>query len=91
MARKDKVRSAYDTILQGSSEKGKKKTEKKPNPVGVALDADEIERLDQIANEIGVSRHGLLQYAVRELIANYERGVRPKTETEKVIRLKPGG
>jgi len=90
MARKDKVRSAYDTILQGSSEKGKKKTEKKPNPVSVSLDADEIERLNKIAADLGVSRHGLLQYAVRELIANYDRGVRPKTETETVVKLKPG-
>lgn len=54
---------------------------KPPNPVGVVLTREELDRLSQIAAELGVSRHALLQYAVRDLLRRWEAGERPRTKT----------
>lgn len=61
-----------------------RKTEKpagEPNPVGVVLTAEELGQLDSIAREMGVSRHKILQYAVRDLLRRWEAGERPRTKT----------
>ena len=52
----------------------KKKSEKRSDPVGgVALTQDEWDQLSDIANEAGVSRHKILQYAVRYYLKNVSR------------------
>jgi hypothetical protein len=87
MAKKDKVNAAYG-IIMGEQKKGAKV--EKTNPVGVALTVDEVTRLGVIAGELGVSRHAVLQYAVREFIARYDQGERPKTETKSINKLVTG-
>ena len=52
-----------------------------PNPVGVMLTAEELGQLDQIAAELAVSRHKILQYAVRDLLRRWAAGERPRTKT----------
>ena len=89
MAKKDKVNAAYQTIM--SNQQGKTAKQKsKVNPVGVALESDELERLEEIAKELNQSRHAILQYAIRDFINRYDQGEKPKTETEIVTKLKAG-
>jgi len=54
-------------------------------PLGVGLRLSERARLDEIAHELGVARHALLLYAVRDFIRRYEAGERPKTKTVKTL------
>ena len=84
-SRKDKVNAAYGLLTGGD----KKPAKEKINPVGVKLTAAELGQLDTIAKELGVSRHELLQYAARELIARYDRGDKPKTGQRIITTLKP--
>lgn len=67
--------------------KKKAQTESEPFPVGVKLSALELERLAQMAAEVGVSRHQLLQYAVRDYMRRWDAGERPRTKTETVLDM----
>lgn len=87
MAKKDKVNAAYG-IIMGDQKKDAKAD--KTNPVGVALTADEVARLGVIAGELGVSRHAVLQFAIRDLIARYDRGEKPRTEIKSINTLVAG-
>ncbi len=60
----------------------------KPTPQGVLLDKEELDRLDQAAAELGVSRHELMKYAIRQFLNNWERGERPEIAS-KGIKLIP--
>ena len=87
MAKKEQIAGAFDSIIGDKKTKTKKG---KVNPVGVALDAEEITRLDQIAKELDQSRHAVLLYAVRDFIRRYDQGERPKTKKETKIILDAG-
>ena len=80
MAKKDQIKNAFNSII-GDQRIGKADTDK-INPVGVALDPEELARLDQIAKELEQSRHAVLRYAVRDFIRRYDRGEKPKTKQE---------
>ena len=87
MAKKDKITGAFDTIIGDKKIKSKKD---KVNPVGVALDLEELTRLDQIAQELDQSRHAVLLYAVRDFIRRYNQGEKPKTKKETKVILDAG-
>lgn len=87
MAKKQKLNAAYDLIV-GSSQAGQAASGKAPSPAGVALNRDELARLSDIAGQLGVSRHALLQYAIRDFIRRYDSGERPDIEIITIKRLK---
>ena len=87
MAKKDQIAGAFNTIIGDQRVKTKKG---KVNPVGVALDHEELARLDLIAKELDQSRHAVLLYAVRDFIRRYNQGERPKTKKETKTILDAG-
>jgi len=83
MAKKDKLKGMFEgAISENKIEPKEEKTEKKVNPVGVALEQAELDHLNEIAKELGQSRHAILQYAVRNFIKRYDQGERPATRKE---------
>jgi metal-responsive CopG/Arc/MetJ family transcriptional regulator len=86
MAKKEKVNTTYQ--LTTGAQKQTAKAEK-VNPVGVALAADVLSRLDQIATEVGVNRHLLMIYAIKDFIKRYEQGERPRTTKKEITVLEP--
>ena len=88
---KTKRQQAVDATMQaitGGSQAPAKGV--KTNPLGVLLEADEIAQLDRAAADLGVSRHAILQYAVKQFLAGWARGDRPElgTKTTKVLKVK---
>lgn len=71
----------FTKLMQGGLEENTEapKTVVKPKPLGVLLTFSEQTRLNDIAAELGVSRHSLLVFIVREFIRNYDRGIKPNT------------
>ena len=67
------------------------KVYKKPAYIGVSLTQEELSRLSLVAQTEGVTRHAVVQYAVRDFLARYERGERPKKEYQTVTKLIPSG
>lgn len=80
------IDSAFDSII-GAEDRGAKP--ERPNPVGVLLEASELAELDKAAAELGVSRHALLQYAIRQFLANWRKGKKPRITTREVKSLEP--
>ena len=70
---------------------GRPKKEGSPdnNPLGIVLEPGEKEQLDKAAAALGVSRHQVLQYAVRQFLADWKKGKRPTVATKAVNVLKP--
>ncbi len=87
MAKKEQLAGAFVSIFGNKKTKTKKG---KVSPVGVALDAEEMTRLDQIAQELDQSRHAVLLYAVRDFIRRYNQGEKPKTKKETKVILDAG-
>lgn len=88
---KSKKRDAIDSSVQSSIGGEAKETQAdQPNPLGVKLTADEIADLDRIADELGVTRHNLLQYTVREFIRRYDvrRQANPNQKDNHNLRIK---
>ena len=85
MAKKDKITGAFDGIIGDKRLKTKKSG--RVSPVGVALNAEELARLDTIAQELAQSRHAVLLYAIRDFIRRYDQGEQPRTKTETKIIL----
>jgi hypothetical protein len=54
---------------------------------GVGLRLSEQNELAQIAKELGVTHHALLQYAVRDFMRRWKAGERPKTRSKTVLDL----
>lgn len=85
MAKREKRDRAIDQAVLGLIEGG---AEKKPkavaNPLGVKLEPDELQLVAEIAEQLGVSRHNLLQYAVREMLRRWKAGERPQVQTKEV-------
>ena len=53
---------------------------KKPlKPQSVYLNESELKYIQDIADAYGESRHAVLQYAVKELIRQWKRGKKPRT------------
>jgi hypothetical protein len=53
--------------------------------ITLGLKKEEIERLAEITEELGVSRHLLCLYAVRDFMRRYEAGERPRVKS--VLKL----
>jgi len=79
-----------DTIgrLVGGEKPGRKKSAGGLDNYSVKLAPEDIQSLEQIADELGVSRHNLMQYAIRDLIRRWQRGERPTPTQEIKVRLK---
>jgi len=59
---------------------------KHPTARGVYLSAQDKKRLESIADEMGVSVHALMQYAIIDFIGRYEAGeAKPKITTQPVL------
>jgi len=65
------------------------KQPRKPNPLGVPLDQAEIDQLTEIAEGLGLKRHHVMQYAIRQFLADWQRGKRPQLKTKTVYTLEP--
>ena len=93
MAKKDQIGGAFSDLVGGSHpQKGKGKTEPKKRSLGVYLENEQIERLDQIANEVGKLRSHVMAFAIEEFIRRYDSGeykAVTETITETVTTLKP--
>jgi hypothetical protein len=55
-------------------------------PIGVYLSRSNKARIDAIADELGVARHSLMQWAVLDFIKRYDAGeVKPRVEAQMVL------
>lgn len=52
---------------------------KKLKPQSVYLTKSELAYVQEIADAYGESRHSVMQYAVKELIRDWKRGKKPRT------------
>lgn len=90
MARTNKQRAAVDSavlsIISGGQQAQAKV--KRVKPLSVLLTRDEVKQLDLAAADLGFARHALMQYAVRQFLAEYSRGKKPKIVTRAVKTLK---
>lgn len=89
MARKSKVNAAYSLITGEPKQETKALPKEGANPVGVLLYKHELEQLKEIANELGFTRHQVIQYAVRDFLKRYDQGEKPRVETKTIKELKP--
>jgi len=55
-------------------------------PVGIGLKASEWQRLEAMAAELGVTRHTLSLWILRDFIKRWDSGWRPETKTKQVLR-----
>ena len=64
-------------------------TEKPKNyPISIYVTEDERDWLDALANNLGVSRHSLMQYGIRYFIKQYRDGkIEIPTETKTVTEI----
>jgi len=58
----------------------------KIKPVGIGLKISEWERLEAAAGELGVNRHALAAWVLREFLTRWDAGYRPQTETKTVLK-----
>lgn len=83
MARKkaEELKTDYQNIFAKTAAQPEPEPEEKPkknHPWGVKLTWEEKEKLREIAAELGVKPHALLQYAARQFLADWKKGKRPK-------------
>ena len=55
-----------------------KEPEKKLKPQSVYLNESDLDYIQTMCNQFKVTRHSLLQYAVRELIRRWKKGEQPR-------------
>lgn len=60
--------------------------ESKQNPVSIGLSAEEVTRLEEIAEELGQTRHAVMKYAVIDFVRRYDAGERPRTKVVTVTK-----
>jgi len=87
----DSIKKYMDESKQDAPKDDQKKSQKKYDykSIGIALENDQIKRLDEIAKEIGYNRSELVRFAVDDLIRRFESGeIRTATETKTVTVLK---
>lgn len=72
-----------------STDTNQEETKTKNYPVSVYITAEERAELDDMAKAAGLTRHALLQFAVKEFMKRYRAGeIKAETETVKVTVLK---
>jgi len=58
----------------------------KSKSLGVYLSREDVKRLDAICDELGVTNHALMQYAILDFLNRYEAGeAKPKIATQPVL------
>mgnify|MGYP005812988095 CR=1 FL=1 len=57
-------------------------------PIGVGLTYAEGQRLTEMARELGVNRHELLKWVLRDFMRRWDDGYRPETGAKTVKYLK---
>jgi len=75
-----KRKSTIDDLMGLKSPGDQQPKKEKPNPVSVGLDQEDLTSLEEIAEELGQSRHAVMRFAIRDFIRRYEAGERPKTK-----------
>jgi len=59
---------------------------KKAKSLGVYLSREDVERLDAICEELGVTTHALMQWAMLDFLNRYETGeAKPKLASQPVL------
>lgn len=59
---------------------------KKSKSLGVYLSREDVERLDAICEEFGVTNHALMQYAILDFLNRYDAGeAKPKIASQPVL------
>ena len=56
-------------------------------PVGIGLKASEWADLELMAAQLGVTRHSLSLWILRDFIKRFKDGWRPETENKRVLRI----
>ncbi len=62
---------------------------KKIKPASIYLTAEEQEKVQKIADELGITPHALRRYAVQKLLKDWDRGWRPKRKKKVVQVIEP--
>jgi hypothetical protein len=86
MARKvmDTGKAAAGMLDKTADGRSYKKSDDPVKPLGVGLKQSEGHRLSAIAGELGVNRHQLLLFAVRDFMQRWDDGERPQVVDEVV-------
>ena len=71
--------------LFGRTEQKKKTGKVTPKAIGIT--DIEYDAIKNIADELGVSPHAVMLYAVRDFMKRWEAGERPKTTTKTVLEF----
>jgi hypothetical protein len=87
MARKELPKEKAARLLDKTADgRSRKKSDDPVKPLGVGLKQSEGHRLTEIAGELGVNRHQLLLFVVRDFMQRWDDGERPQAEDE-VIKI----
>jgi len=88
---KDKRKAGLDEFGRDDplrrTEPAQPQEEEQPDPVqpvGIGLKTSEWERMQEIADELGIKRHALAMWALRDFMQRYEAG-EIQTETKKTL------
>ena len=88
MAKQDKVNEAVGEIVGGGKpQETQPKEEKQADPIdpkGIGLRVSEWEHLENIGDELGMTKHALAMYAIRDFMRRYDAG-EIQTETKKAL------
>ncbi len=79
-----------EVFNQTQPEPPKPEPSDEPDPVkarGIGLKISEWQHLEAIADELGVTRHKLSLWILRDFIKRYDAGWRPETDPKRVLRL----
>ena len=89
MATKDELEKSFKSLTGADKKQDKNKKEYDYKSIGIALEKDQIKRLDEIADKVGYNRSELVRFAVDELFKRFDSGeIRMATETQTVTVLK---
>lgn len=91
MAKSDKHNQGMNAGLfnKTAAEPAQEEPKEKNTPISVYLTREEKATLSAIAKEVGLSRHALMQYAMKEFIERYQAGeIKAAEETRTVTVLK---
>ena len=88
--KQDRVKEALSEIVSGGQTQ---ETPQEPEqqadpikPIGIGLKVSEWDHLEQIAGELGMTRHALAMWAIRDFMRRYDAGeIETKTETKKAL------
>jgi hypothetical protein len=87
--RKSELGKSFSELTGADKKQKKDQKDYDYKSIGIALNKDQIKRLDEIADQVGYNRSELVRFAVDELIKRFESGeIKTATETKTVTVLK---